>query len=144
MSLVTEMIARLQAIDPSPFALIEGAVEFASIDKVPPAVPAAYVFIKNEAAEENSRATGKVLQRAEHDIAVVIITSNVSDATGAAAFDDIEALKVKVRGALVGFVPESSSGDPLEYVSGQILRFRSGTVWFETVFAAASYIEEQS
>tara|TARA_R110002020_G_scaffold34066_34_gene103959 strand:- start:7484 stop:7918 length:435 start_codon:yes stop_codon:yes gene_type:complete len=144
MSLVNDVITRLNLIDPLPFALIEGAVEFASIDSVPPALPAAYVFVKGDAAEENSRATGRVLQRCEIDLAVVIVTSNLSDSTGSAAAGDIEALKLAVRGALVGFVPEASRGDPLEYMAGQMLRFRSGTAWFELVFAATDYIEEQS
>ena len=144
MSLVDEVITRLNMIDPLPFALIEGAAEFASIETIPTALPAAYVFIRGEAAEENSRATGPVLQRCESDLAVIVVSSNVTDSTGSAAAGDIEALKAAVRGALIGFVPEASRGDPLEYVSGQMLRFRSGTAWFELVFASPFYIEELS
>lgn len=144
MSLVNEIITRLNLIEPLPFALIEGAAEFASIEGIPTALPAAYVFVKGDAAEGNSRATGPVLQRRESDLAVVLVSSNLMDATGSAASGDIEALKAIVLGALVGFVPEASRGDPLEYVSGQMLRFRSGTAWFELVFAATDYIEEQT
>lgn len=144
MSLVDDVITRLNLIDPLPFALIEGAAEFASIEGIPEALPAAYVFVKGDAAEENSRATGPVLQRCESDLAVVIVSSNLTDSTGSAAAGDIEALKAIARGALVGFVPAASRGDPLEYVSGQMLRFRSGTAWFELVFAATDYIEEQT
>jgi len=140
MSLIDDVMARLNAIDPQPFALIEGAADLAAIDGNPPAL---YAFIKEEAAEENTRATGPVLQRCENDIAVVIVTSNVSDATGSAALTDVEALKLATRSALVGFVPQSGVGEPVEYVGGRVLRFRSGWVWVELVFSVASYIEEQ-
>lgn len=141
MSLIDDVMARITAIEPQPFALIEGAADLAAIDGNPPAAPAAYAFIKEEAAEENTRATGPVLQRCENDIAVVIITSNVTDATGSAALSDVETLKLAVRSALVGFVPQSGVGEPVEYVGGRVLRFRSGYVWIELVFSVASYIE---
>lgn len=144
MSLIDNVMAQINAIDPQPFALVEGAADLAAIDGNPTVVPTAYVFIKEEAAEENTRATGPVLQRCENDIAVVIITSNVADATGSAALTDVEALKLAVRSALVGFVPASGAGEPVEYLGARVLRFRSGYVWIELVFSVASYIEESS
>lgn len=144
MSLVDDFIVRLKGLDPAIFAIVEGAAAFASIDGVPTASPAAYVLIEAEASGPNARATGgPVLQRCEADVAVVIVTDNVADATGAAAVADIEALKAKTRARLIGFVPASSQdGTPVEHISGELLKARSGTVWHKELFSAAFYLEE--
>lgn len=144
MSMVSEIIARLSpGSGADAFALVEGAAEFAAIDSVPTAMPAAYVMTLREASDANSRATGRVLQRLETDIAVVIITSNLSDVPGSAVSADIEDLKDWVRGRLVGFEADSSA-DPIEHVSGELLKTKNGTVWWEEVFGAASYLTENT
>lgn len=143
MSVVSEIIVRLKPdVDPA-FAIVEGATEFAAIDTVPTAMPAAYVMTLREASSENQRATGRMLQRTEADIAVVIITSNLSDVPGAAVSADLEDLKGWVRRRLVGFEAPSSD-DPLEHVSGELLKTKNGTVWWEEVFGAAYYLSEEN
>jgi len=145
MSIVADIIAQLKAITPPVFSIVEGAAEFASIDTVPVAVPAAYVLVESEESEANVRMTGPVLQRCIADVAVVIVTDNVSDHTGAAASHDIETLKAKVRAVLVGFVPSSSGdGTPVEHISGELLKAKGGTVWHRELFAAVHYLQEQS
>lgn len=144
MSLVSDIIARLEAIDPATFRIVDGAAAFAAVKEKPRALPAAYVFVKEEASDSTARATGPVLQRVETDVAVLIIAGNVSDARGAAASADIDALKAAVRGALVGFVPDATNGEPVQHLSGQLVKFAGGTVWFEDVYATATYLEEQS
>ncbi|RWC58920.1 hypothetical protein [Mesorhizobium sp.] len=144
MSLVAELIARLKpGGGADAFAIVEGATEFAQIDSVPTAMPAAYVMTLREASDENSRATGRVLQRLVSDIAVVIITSNLSDVPGSAVSSDIEDLKDWVRSRLIGFETPSSD-DPIEHVSGELLKTKNGTVWFEDVFGAAGYLTENT
>ncbi|WP_425417328.1 phage tail terminator protein [Oricola indica] len=142
MSVVSSVIARLKETG-SPFALVEGAVDLAAVDTRPPATPAAYVLAAEEASAENTRATGPVLQRMEADIAVVIITDNLTDRVMGEAAGDIEDLKAWVRGKLIGFEPDGAD-EPMEHVSGQIVKARSGTVWFDDRFAASTYLEEQS
>ncbi|QDY99063.1 hypothetical protein FQ775_01020 [Nitratireductor mangrovi] len=143
MSLVSDIVARLSAIDPQVFSIVGDAAEFAAIDTVPLSRPAVYAFIKEEASTANERGTGPVLQRCEADVAVIIITDNVGDHEGAAASGDLEALKQTVRAALIGFVPDASQdGTPVEHLSGQLIKFRQGTVWHEELFAAAYYIAE--
>lgn len=143
MSLVSDVIARLQAIDPPVFAIVDGAIGLATLKGVPDAVPAAYVFVKEEASAPSERMTGPVLQRVETDLAVLIIAGNVSDAQGAAAAGDLEALKAAVRGALIGYVPEATNGEPVQHVSGQLAQFRGGYAWHEDLYSAATYLEEQ-
>ena len=143
MTLVSEIQARLEATSPAVFRIVAGAAAFASLVGEPKATPAAYVLVEQEASEENSRATGPVLQRTEADVAVIIVTRNVSDGIGGAASDDLEALKTAVRRALVGFVPTAAQGgDPLQHISGELLKAKSGSVWHKELFAAAYYLEE--
>ncbi len=144
MTIASDFIARLKAIDPPVFAIVEGAGEFAAIDRSPPtAMPAAFVLIETEESAESERGTGPVLQRCEADVAVVIVTDNVSDATGGAAAADLETLKAKVRGALIGFVPDAEGADPVQHISGELLKARGGTLWQKELFAVAFYLEEQ-
>lgn len=143
MSVVSEIIARLSPATGAVFAIVDGAAAWAEVSaSVPTAMPAAYVVTLREAAEANQRATGPVLQHLEADIAVILVTSNVSDAIGGAAAGDIEALKAWVRGRLIGFTP-ASAADPLVHVSGELLKTKNGVVWHEEVYGASTYLEEQ-
>lgn len=136
--IVAEIIERLRARTGSPFALVEGAAELASLGNAQPtALPAAYIYTAEEAASENERLNG-VLQRLEIDVAVVVIAGNVSDATGGAAASDIESLKRFVRSALVGWEPPSAD-DVVTIVGARIVRVRDGAVWCEMTFATALY-----
>jgi hypothetical protein len=144
MSLVDLFRARLAGIDPAAFAVIEDAAALAAIEGVPMALPAAYVFVKEEASDPTERMTGPVLQRCEVDVAVLIVTSNMADHRGGSAARDIETLKAAVRAALIGWIPEPAVGEPVQHVSGQFIRFRAGTVWHEEVYGTATYIEEQA
>lgn len=126
------------------FRLVDGAAAFAALSGEPKAMPAAYVITELEVSGENERMTGPVLQRTEVDIAVVMITRNVSDNSGGAAAADMEALKAAVRGKLVGYVPTGSQdGEPVTHTEGKLLRMKSGVVWQRELFGAAYYQEEQ-
>ncbi|MFH1796268.1 MAG: hypothetical protein ABIF45_17400 [Pseudomonadota bacterium] len=142
MSVVSEIIARLSPETGGVFAIVEGAGGWAAVsDSVPTAMPAAYVVSLREASDKNERITGRVLQHLEADIAVILVTDNVSDAIGGAAAGDIEALKAWVRGRLLGFTP-ASAADPLVHVSGELLKTKNGVVWHEEVYGASTYLEE--
>lgn len=145
MSIVSEICDRLKAIDPPVFRIVEDAAAFAALNGEPKATPAAYVLVEEEHSGDNERMTGPVMQRCEGDIAVVIVTRNVSDAIGGAAAGDIETLKGAVRKALIGFVPDTSrGGDPIIHVSGNLLKAKNGHVWHRELFGAAYYLEEQA
>lgn len=137
--IVDEIIARLQAAG-SPFKIVDGAAALSEVKDRPQQTPAAYVYISNEASKPNERMTGRVLQRMETDIAVVIITDNIAGALQVSG--DIESLKGFVRRHLVGYVLPSAL-DPLEHVLGQVVQIKDGLVWFEDVYATAVLLEEQ-
>lgn len=141
MSLVSEFIERLTGISPPAFSIVGGAADFASIDSVPNATPAAYVLIEAEASAPTDRATGPVLQRLESDVAVVIVSGNVSDFLGDAASQDIEALKATVRKAFIGFKP-ACADDVVEHISGELLKARNGYVWHKELFGTSTLLQE--
>ena len=142
MSLTSEIIARLSAAG-TPFKGVAGAAEFSAIEKRPGISPAAYVMISDEAAGENTRATGGVLQELETDITIVLVAENLSDARMAASAGDIEILKDWSRGQLVGFQPQAAE-DFLTLVSGKLLKARSGTLWWEEIYAATQFLKGSS
>lgn len=138
--IVAEIIDRLRAEAMPPFALVEGAAELAAIGGgAPMAQPAAYVFLGEEASAENDR-IGALLQRTDCGISIVIVAGNVSDARGAAAAGDIEALKTAVRSCLLGWQPPSAD-DVITAAGGQMVRVRDGYVWWEMTLATAYYLE---
>lgn len=139
--IVPEIIDRLKTAPQTPLRLTDGAAALASLgtNAAPKALPAAFVYVSEEAAAENSRATG-VLQRVEMDVTVVLVSQNVSDPRGAAASSDVEALKVWAKARLLGWQPASAE-DVLTYVGGRMVRAREGLVWWELTFATATYLE---
>lgn len=142
MSIVGEVITKLQAIAPA-FRIVAGAVELSAVKGRPNAVPAAYAYVRQEMAGPNQRMTGPVLQPLELDIAVVVITENLSDLPGDELGEDLEVLKTRVRGALLGMVPSGAQDEaPLEYVSAEVVKIGGGVVWCEMVFFASLYICE--
>lgn len=145
MNLVAAAIARAKEETPLPFAIIEGAIGFAdAIDNVPNALPALYFLIEEEASEPSDRSTGPVLQRCEADLAMIIVTGNVTDTTGGAAAADLEVLKAAVRARFIGFVPDAATGEPLQHIGANLLKAKSGYVWHRELFSAATYLEEQA
>lgn len=143
MIVVDDTIARLKALDPPPFAAVLGAAQLAQILKsgVPTALPAAYVYITEEASAPNERITG-CLQRTEIDLAVLIIAGSVADPRGQAAAASIDALKHAVRQSLCGWQPPSAE-DLVTHVGGKFAGTRDGTVWFEDTYATAVYTPEE-
>jgi hypothetical protein len=137
--IIAEIIARLNSAG-TPFAIIEGVNELAEVKDRPRTIPAAFVYVATEASLPNERMSGRVFQRTETDIAVLIITENHSGKIDVAR--DIESLKAWVRGRLIGFKPASAS-DPIEHAMGQIQNAKDRMVWFEDVFATAYYQTEQ-
>lgn len=142
MSIVGEVITRLQAITPA-FSVVAGAIELSAVKGRPNALPAAYAYVRGENAGPNQRMTGPVLQPLELDVAVVVITENLSDLPGDALGEDLEVLKARVRDALLGMVPtQALDGAPLEYVSAEVVKIGAGVVWCEMVFSASTYVCE--
>ena len=123
------------------FALVEGATELAQVKDRPIVMPAAYVIPLEQVSSPNSRGTGPILQRTEVDIGVIIILENLGSPDGDAVTDDLETIEKWTRRRVVGL--EIGDADPIEHVAGEIIKARSGTVWFQHTFSSAYHEQEE-
>ena len=143
MSTVAEIKARLLEAG-TPFSYVRGATSLAQVKDRPPGVlPVAYVLAARAVSAENGRATGRIRQRQERDIMVVIVAEDLGDADGDAVQDPLEALKDYVRAQLLGWAA-SDMVEPITHVSGEVAQAVAGCVWFEDVWSAPIFITEAS
>lgn len=138
--MIAATITRLQGQRP-PFAIVEGAAQFAAISTEPPAYPAAYVLPLAETASPNTHATGGILQEVSVSVAVVILCRAAQTPSGAAAIADLAALRLAVRDALLGWAPDGAS-DGYEFSGGELLRAVAGSVWWQDTFTALYHLRK--
>lgn len=105
----------------------------AALAGLPRAAPAAYVLLLAESAEDPDLASLHH-QRLRLEFAVVIVCQNLRDATGAAASADLQARRLQVRAALMGWVPDAANGETVAYTAGRLLAFRDQLVWWTDEF----------
>lgn len=139
--MISEIRNRLDTTG-TPFRLIAGAVALAQVKDRPPTLPAAFVFPIRDAASENERMTGPVLQRIASDIAVLIVFESLTAPIGDQAADELESMVDWVRARLIGFQP-GDDAEPLEHVSGELVKAISGAIWWQETFGTASYRQEE-
>lgn len=141
MSTVAEIKALLVAT--GKFGAVLGATSYAQIKGNRPdaVLPAVYVLVTEETSAENSRATGRVMQRTERDIALVHVVEHLGDADGADVVDPLEDIKATGRAALIGFKP-TDMVEVITHVHGEVLEAGSGIVWFADTFSAPIYLKE--
>lgn len=141
MSTIPEIKARL-GTPGTPFTVVLGATSFAQIKDRPNAtLPVAYVFVSEEATSENQRATGRIMQLSQRDVAVVYVLEHLADADGDDAADQLEDIKAYGRGGLIGFMP-SDMVEPITHVRGSVLEAADGVVWYADIFSAPTYLKE--
>lgn len=125
----------------TPFAMAGGASQLADVTDRPNAVPAVFVFISEERSAPSER-IGRVLQRTQATIGVVIVADNLSQLDHAAAIGDVDALKAYCRRKLIGWSPDDA--EPLEHAAGELQQALGGAVWFEDAYTTAYYLMEES
>lgn len=99
--------------------------------------PAAYAVLLEERAAA-SEFGDAVIQRVEVLIAVCLVVRNVADARGAAAAQDMDALRGAVKTALLGWVPAEGC-DPLQRTGARLLTFTDGLMWWQETYRSAYY-----
>lgn len=132
------IIARLRD-ETSGFKVVGGAADLDAIGNGVVPAPAAYVIPISESAAPNDIAGGFAQQVAVM-FGVVVIASNLSDATGAAAMGGLEARRAAVRGALLGWVPDATNGATVSFSGGRLLRFGDGLLWWGDDFLVNTYL----
>lgn len=103
-------------------------------------VPAVFVMPQAEKAAVTDMVTGLVRQTFAQNWGVILVVSNRRDATGAAALTDLASQRQAVRLALVGWVPDASTGEPVYATGGQLLRLDGeGRLWWVDSFELKTY-----
>jgi hypothetical protein len=92
-------------------AAIEGGV----------AVPAAFVLPLAESAADMGLLSSTA-QQVVQTFGVVHVVSNRRDAQGGAALNDLHALRLVLRAALVGWVPDAATGEAVTYTAGRLMK----------------------
>jgi len=110
-------------------AAIEGVV----------AMPAAFVLPLAESSRDMGM-TGATGQRIAQAFCVLHVLSNRRDAQGGAALDDLKVHRLALRQALVGWVPDEATGEPVTYTAGRLLRLDGdGRLWWIDEFELTTY-----
>lgn len=103
------------------------------------AVPAAFVMPLAESATALDTLQ-RTSQRITSVFGVVLCVSNRRDSLGAAALADLHSLRNQVRIALVGWIPDAATAEPVHYISGQSMRMDGdGRLWWIDQFDLATY-----
>lgn len=103
------------------------------------ATPSAFVLPLAESAVDMGMlsTTG---EKISHLFGVVLCTSNRRDAKGAAALDDLLPLRLNLRNALVGWVPDIATGEPVTFAGGHLLNLDGeGRLWWQDEFELTTY-----
>lgn len=79
-------------------------------------------------------------QRIAQVFGVIQVVSNRRDAKGAASLDDLKTLRLNLRAALVGWVPDAANGEPVHFRSGRLLRLDGdGRLWWIDEFEVVTF-----
>jgi hypothetical protein len=111
---------------------IGGAAKYASATTDTKAVPALFVIPLADNAGPNKWANG-VEQKVKTTFGVIIGTRDLSDGKGAAAQDELGALRKSVLDALLGWCPDGCS-NAITYNGGRLIDFINGIVWWQDDF----------
>lgn len=131
---VTPIITRLRGqLAGAGFVTIAGAADLDAAIEGAPSTPAAYVLPLAEQGEAPDLA-GRHHQRLVQAFGVVLVVSNLRDATGAAAAAELAARRQAVRLALLGWAPDASNGEPVAFSAGRLLQFRDARLWWTDEF----------
>lgn len=105
----------------------------------PSAMPAAFVLPLAESAQDMEM-TGATGQRITQAFGVLHVLSNKRDAQGGAALDDLKTHRLSLRAALVGWVLDETTGEPVTFTGGRLLRLDGdGRLWWIDEFALKTY-----
>lgn len=110
----------------------------ASVDGVV-ALPAAFVLPISEDARTTAM-LGMTESRVTEVFGVVHVLSNRRDAQGSAAMSDLFELRLALRTALVGWVPDLATGESVHYTSGRLINLDGkGRLWWIDQFQLTTY-----
>ena len=131
--MVDDIIVRLKTAPV--LKLVAGAADFSTAaESRPKALPAAYVLPLHERTLGDEEIGCGVTQVVEATFGVAIAVANVSDAKGGAAVVGLDAIRLAVRKALLGWAPDGCE-DGFEYAGGALLGFAGNVLWWQDAYS---------
>jgi hypothetical protein len=104
-------------------------------------VPACYLIPRSESAED-SELIGGFEQTQAVGFSIILVAANLVDPTGAAALAGLEALRNKIKGALLAWAPEPEVGEPIRFAGGELIKFEDRRLWWADEFRVTTYLRK--
>ena len=103
------------------------------------AAPAAYVIPLSETGRELPH-TGDLDQHITLLFGVLIVLDTARSAQGLDVLIELQAKRGEVRQALVGWVPDADTGEPVTFAGGELVQFAGdGRLWWSDEFVLTTY-----
>lgn len=99
----------------------------------PPSVKAAAFVLVSERAHPASGMTGKLKQRVDVSLGVVLFVRNYAGRRGETSLVDAEALSTETRGVLLGWTPTNHIA-ALELQAARSEQYDGGQLWWQDVY----------
>lgn len=104
-----------------------------------PALPAVYLIPLAEQGSEDDT-TGTPCPRETRMFGVIYVIDVRNDTTGAKGAASLKGLRAAVKGALIGWVPEPETGEPIWHVVGELVQFEGdGRLYWSDEFVFKGY-----
>lgn len=106
--------------------------------------PSAYLIPLTETGKEMAH-TGPVDQDITVLFAVLIALDAARSASGMDVLRELHTRRGQVRQALVGWVPDQDTGEPVTYAGGELVQFQGdGRLWWSDEFLLSTYYRSNS
>ena len=133
-----DVIARLKA-QVTGMREIDGASSLDAAMRGAVSCPSAYAIPLTETGRELAH-TGPVDQLITVLFGVLIVLDTARTAQGLDVLIELEAKRRQVRQALVGWVPDEDTGEPVTFVGGELVQFQGdGRLWWSDEFVLTTY-----
>ncbi len=118
---------------------IDGATSLDAAMRGLVAAPALYLIPLADRGQELPH-TGTVDQLISVLFGVLIVLETARSAQGLDVILELEAVRAQVRAALVGWVPDQGTGEPVTYAGGELVQFQGdGHLWWSDEFSLTTY-----
>lgn len=144
MDVASAIIARLKAEVPQ-LRQIDGAMELDDVltNDVRVDTPAVFVVPLDDIPVADESFTGHVIQRITGTVAIVLCLDNYRDALGGESIGSLNQLRHAIRKALLGWVPDANTGEPVQAGPGRLMEFTGGRTWWSDEYQINYYWNEE-
>ena len=133
-----DVIARIKA-QVTGMREIDGASSLDAAMRGAVSCPSAYAIPLTETGRELAH-TGPVDQLITVLFGVLIVLDTARTAQGLDVLIELDAKRRQVRQALVGWVPDEDTGEPVTFAGGELVQFQGdGRLWWSDEFVLTTY-----